>query len=69
MSATNVDEERLKSLLKQAILEVFQGERGLLGELFAEALEELALVSAIREGELSESASREEVFQVLEGAA
>ena len=69
MAQVSLDEARVKELFKQAMLELFQEQRGLLYDLFVEVLEDLALVNAIQEGESSETASRAEVFQILESAA
>ena len=68
MSITTIDEARIKELFKQAMIELFQEEKGLFSGLFADAVEEIGLVNAIKEGEDSESVSRETVFQILEGA-
>jgi len=69
MSQVSLDEERLKELFKQALLELLQEEKDLLYDLFAEAVEEFALTQAIKEAESTERVSREDVFQILEGAA
>ena len=69
MSYISLDEERVKELFKQAVLELFQERKDLLYDLFAEVIEDFALADAIREGESTETASRAEVFQILEGAA
>ncbi|HET7088332.1 MAG TPA: hypothetical protein VFL17_06750 [Anaerolineae bacterium] len=69
MAQVSLDEARVKELFKQAMLELFQEQRGLLYDLFVEVLEDLALVNAIQEGESSETVSRAEVFQILESAA
>jgi len=69
MAQVSLDEARVKELFKQAILELFQEQKDLLYDLFAEVLEDLALVNAIQEGESSETISRAEVFQILESAA
>jgi len=66
MAQQSLDEAKIKEILKQAILELFQEQRDLLYDLFAEVLEDLALVNAIKEGESSETVSRAEVFQILE---
>jgi spore coat polysaccharide biosynthesis protein SpsF (cytidylyltransferase family) len=68
MSYTSLDEAQVKELFKQAILELFEERRDLLYDLFAEVIEDFALVNAIKEGESTESVSRAEVFQILEGA-
>jgi hypothetical protein len=66
MAQQSLDEAKIKEILKQAILELFQEQRDLLYDLLAEVLEDLALVNAIKEGESSETVSRAEVFQILE---
>lgn len=60
-----VDQMQLKAVLKEAVWELFQENREEFSELFAEIIEDMALASAIREGEASEPASRDEVFAVL----
>ena len=69
MSYISLDEERVKELFKQAVLELFQERKDLLYDLFAEVVEDFALANAIREGEATETIGRAEVFQILEGAA
>lgn len=69
MSTTSVDITQDKELLKEVIVELFQERRDLFYDLFQEMLEDIALVNAIQTGETSETVSRAEVFQVLEGAA
>ncbi len=67
MATSFNDEERLKGLLKTAIIEVLEERGDLLREALGEALEEIALARAIEEAEDSPSVSREEVFAILEG--
>lgn len=69
MTHLSVEEERVKDLLKQAMLEVFQERQDLIYDLVAEVIEDLALVRAIKEGEATETISKAEVLQVLESAA
>ncbi len=69
MTISTLDEARIKELFKQAMIELFQEEKGLFSGLFADAVEDIGLVNAIKEEENSESVSREEVFQILEGSA
>ena len=64
-----IDEERIKTIFKQAIFELFQERKDLLYDLLAEVFEDFALVNAIKEGESTESVSREDVFKILEGVA
>lgn len=68
MSSASLNEAQIKELCKQAFLELFQERKDLLYDLFAEVIEDFALANAIKEGESTESVSRAEVFQILEGA-
>jgi hypothetical protein len=49
MSAS-IDEAKLKELLKSALVEVLEERRELVKEIFEEAIEEIALTRAIKEG-------------------
>jgi hypothetical protein len=57
----------LKRALKEALVETLQEQRELLHEVFTEVLEDFALAEAIREGQNSKPATRDEVFRVLQG--
>jgi len=63
------DNGKLKELLKQAIIEAMEEKNDLVHDLLVEAMEDLAMIRAIQEGEESEPASREQVFKILEGKA
>jgi hypothetical protein len=65
MAVTLSDESRLKALLKEALVEVLEQRREWFSALMAEALEDIALVQAIKEGETTEIVSREEIFELL----
>jgi hypothetical protein len=67
MSSLSVDEGKLKDLLKTAIMEVLEERKDLVRDLLEEALEDIVLVRAIEAGEQTGTASRDEVFKVLEG--
>jgi hypothetical protein len=60
-----VDELQLKTLVKEAVWELIQERREELSDLFGELIEDMALARAIREGEASESVSRDEVLALL----
>ena len=68
MTTALADETRLKALLKEALVEVLEQRREWFSALLAEALEDVALVQAIKAGETSEVVSRDEIFDLL-GAA
>ncbi len=66
MDASIPDEARLKTLLKEALTEVLEQRREWFAALIVEAMEEIALVQAIKEGENTDLVSREEIFALLE---
>lgn len=65
MSSTLIDEAQLKEALKSAIVEILEERKDLVREVLEEALEDIALSRAIEEGEQSEPASRDKVFNAL----
>jgi hypothetical protein len=67
MTTASIDDDKLKDLFKSAIIELFEERRDLVRDLIAEALEDVALVRAIDEGEKTARVSRDEVFELLEG--
>lgn len=66
--STFTDDSRIKDLFKQAMLELLTERRDEFYELFTEALEDILMVYAIREGEDSEAVSKVEVLRALGGA-
>lgn len=60
------DKNQLKEVFKQALTELLQEQRGLLYDIFAEVLEDIAMVNAIKEGEATAIVSRNQVFEILE---
>jgi len=69
MPQTTLDETQIKALFKEALVEVLEERKDLLRELIEEIIEDLGMGMAIREGENTEPASREEVFHALEGGS
>jgi hypothetical protein len=65
MPGVLLDESKLKNTLKQALVEVLQERSDLMRDIFEEAIEDLALVRAIKVGEKSKKVSRSQVFQTL----
>ncbi|MEO1683181.1 MAG: hypothetical protein AAFS06_07955 [Cyanobacteria bacterium J06631_12] len=66
MSSTSLSETQLKSLVKDAILDIFQERRDLFQELITEALKDIDLTKAIDEGKDSLSVDRETIFAILD---
>jgi len=67
MEQVSIQEDRLKEVLKKALVEVFEERKELFYDLVAEVVEDIALVHAIKEGEATKSVSRAEVLKILEG--
>ena len=63
--ASHLTQGALKRALKEALTETLHEQRELLHEVFAEVLEDFALAEAIREGQKTKPAARDEVFRLL----
>ena len=64
MASALPEEERLKDILKSALIEVLEERGDFLREAFADAIEEIALTRAIEEAEGDANVSREAVVAV-----
>jgi len=53
MSSITIDDNELKALLKQALIELLQEKNELLYDALVEVVEEIGLVQAIKEGQAS----------------
>lgn len=62
---TALEERRLKSLLKDAVVEVLQERHDLLRDALQNSLEDMALLRAIQDGEKSRLTSRKRIFRRL----
>jgi hypothetical protein len=60
------DSDKLKEIIKQAIIEAMQEKKDVVHDLLLEAMEDLAIIHAIQKGEETAPASRQEVFDILE---
>ena len=67
MNTVSLDEKQFKDLLKQTLLELFEERGELFSTILAEALENVGLANAIREGRDNDFMSRSEVDAILEG--
>ena len=67
MRRTNFNGPTLKRAMKEALVETLQEQRELFHDVFAEVLEDFALAEAIREGQTTKRATRDEVFEILQG--
>jgi len=62
-----IDDNKIKNLFKQAIIEAIEEKRDVVHDLFMEAMEDIAMVRAIEEGDSSDNVSRDEIFDILNG--
>ena len=66
MSAITIDDDQLKALLKQALLELFEEKSEILHDALAEVVEEIGLAKAIQEGKASPTVDKADVLEALE---
>ncbi len=62
-----VNEEKMKELLKDVMVEMIREKRELFHELIVEAIEEVGLANAIKEGRKNKFVSEERIMNILEG--
>jgi spore coat polysaccharide biosynthesis protein SpsF (cytidylyltransferase family) len=67
METLTTDSDKIKELFKQAIIEAMEEKKDVVHDLLVEAMEDLAMIHVIQEGEDTEPVSRDEVFKILEG--
>jgi hypothetical protein len=65
MTTLSKNDQHIKELFKEALLELLQERRELFSEIFAEAIEDAGLVNAINEGKASYKVSKKEVMDTL----
>ena len=65
-AAPLLDREALKTLMKEAVVEVLHEQRALIGSIFIEAWEDASLAAAMDEGMESEEIPVEDVIKTLE---
>jgi hypothetical protein len=65
MTEINLDEDKIKQIFKIALTEVIQEQKDVFSDLLAEIIEDIALEKAIKEGENTETVSREAIFKIL----
>ena len=67
MTTVSLDEKQFKILLKQTLIELFDERRDIFSAIVAEALEDIGLANAIREGRKNDFMSKEEIQSILAG--
>ncbi len=64
-----ISEKQAKELLKQALIELMEEKRDLFFEVMVEAIEEIGLANAIRQGRQDEFVSEDQILTILRGQA
>ena len=59
------DDGKLKKLIKQAIIEALEEKKEVVHDLLVEAMEDVAMIRAIRDGEDSGLVDRDQIFGIL----
>lgn len=67
MTTISLDEQQFKNLLKEALIELFEERQDLFSAIVAEAIEDIGLAKAIREGRKNDFVDKEKIDAVLEG--
>ena len=62
---TLIDDIKIKNLFKQAMIEAIEEKKDVVHDLFMDAMEDIAMLRAIEEGETTDSVSKDEVFKIL----
>jgi hypothetical protein len=62
-----ISEKQAKALLKEVLIELMEEKRDLFFEVMLEAIEEIGLANAIREGRQDERVSEEKILAILRG--
>jgi len=64
-----LEDAKLKALLKESLIELLEERREEFSELLLEALEDMALSRAIREGEGTGLVDKQEILKIIAGRA
>ncbi|MCW8799377.1 MAG: hypothetical protein OQK71_00470 [Desulfobacter sp.] len=64
---TVMDEGKLKQVLKEALVEILEEKQNIFHDMIMDAMEDIALSRAIQEGQNTGTATKEEIFHILEG--
>ncbi|WP_320042309.1 hypothetical protein [uncultured Desulfobacter sp.] len=66
---TVMDEGRLKQVFKEALVEMLEEKQNIFHEMIVDAMEDIALSRAIQEGQKTGTATKKEIFNILESRA
>ena len=61
----SISDEKLKGIIKEAIIEIIKEKRKIFYEIILEAIEEVGLANAIREGRKNEFVGEDRILKML----
>ena len=61
----SISDEKLKGIIKEAIIEIIKEKRKVLYEIILEAIEEVGLANAIREGRKNKFVGEDRILKML----
>ena len=64
-----IDDSKIKKFFKQAIIKAIEEKKDVVHDLLVDAMEDIAMIRAIQEGENTDSVGKKEIFDILEGQA
>ena len=65
MEIQDVEDEKMKNLIKESLLEFIETRRALFIDLLADAMEDIGLFQAMNEGDSGTLVTREKIFEYL----
>ena len=65
MEMLDVDDEKMKNLIKESLLEFIETRRDLFIDLLADAMEDIGMLQAMSEGDSGTLVTREKIFEYL----
>lgn len=66
MRAMTIDDKKLKAIVKQALIELLEEKNEVVFDALTEAIEDIGLAKAIKEGQASPLVDEARVFEALE---
>jgi hypothetical protein len=63
---TTIEENRVKDLMKEALVETFNEKKEMFEEIILEVFEDVCMANAIKEGENSSKVSKSEILEILD---
>jgi hypothetical protein len=67
MTIASLDEKQFKVLLKEALVELFEERQEFFAAIVVEAIEDIGLANAIREGRKNDFVNKEAIDAILAG--